>query len=134
MTSLYNEATQCITPDPTYNGWNGVDGQLQVPTTLASLGDHYFDHTLGLMMLSFGSNKLWLQQGWYTGIISDIYDPFNCTYPDCTWRANTYGYFVEDTAPGGYRVQDFGYAALGSSQTGDEIYNPSTGCFEAYLV
>jgi hypothetical protein len=132
LTALDNTFTQCGTTRE-YQGWNGVDGQLQTPATLASLGNYQTDHSIGLLSAQLANDKYWLQLGWYTGIIGGPPPP-NCVYPSCTWRGVTYGYYVENMSPAGYTVEDFGQAPLNSGRTSDLIYNASSGCWEAYLT
>ena len=132
VTALDSTFTQCgVTRE--YGGWNGVDGQLQTPATLATLGNYATDHTLGLFPAQIDNDTYWLQLGWYTGIISNGPVPPLCFYPNCVYRNSTYGYYIENQSPSGYLVEDFGPAALGSARTSDMIYNASSGCWEAYL-
>lgn len=131
LTSTSNAFTQCATPSD-YEGWNGVDGQLQTPATLAQLGNYTTDHELGLFSAQLDNGSFWLQLGWYTGQIGTVVNG-NCDYAVCTERFITYGYYIEDMTPQGYTVFDKGYAPNGSARTSDMIYNKNTGCWEAYL-
>lgn len=132
LTALDNTYTQCGTTNE-YQGWNGIDGQLLVPATLASLGNYQQDHTLGLFSAQIRNDNYWLQPGWYTGCLAGVGScTGTCQLPGCTWRgyADNYGWYVENVSPQGYWVWDFGDATFGSGRTVYMIYNSNDGCWE----
>jgi len=138
-TSTFNGSTTQCAPYHEYLGWNGVDGQRQVPGSLAVLGNYQTDHTVGWIGAQLNSDQQWLQIGWYTGCITDLLTggcTGTCQPPNCTWRGISYGWYIENQKPGGssgYTITDEGPASLGAARTSDIIYNKKTGCWEAYL-
>ena len=131
MTGLDNTYTQCGTTRE-YGGWNGIDGQMQVPSSLATLGNYQTDHAVGLFSAQLANDNFWVQPGWYTGEICGS-NCGNCQYPSCTWRGISYGWYIENKSPAGYKVQDFGYAAFNSTRTVYMKYNANDGCWEVQL-
>jgi len=133
-TAMDSNYTQCA-PFNEYGGWNGVDGQLQTPATVPSMGNDAFDHVAGLLSAQLDNDTRWVQLGWYTGLATETEYWYNCTYPLCTWRCcQTMGYYVETVDSQGYTINDYGQALVNTARTSAMIYNASSGCWEAYLT
>jgi hypothetical protein len=117
-----------------YGGWNGVDGQLQTPSSNITLGNYWVDHEAGWLGALWSFPVYSMQTGWYTGTVSNEAVGY-CHTGTCVQRNGNYGRFVENTEPGGfYSVWDYGSAGLGSVVTSRVVYNGQDGCWEAYIT
>jgi hypothetical protein len=128
-TSYTNSLTHC-SANNAYFGWLGVRGQITTPSSNPSLPDYTKDHRLGWLGAQFTSYTATLQTGWFTGTLGTY---LNCVAPTCVRRNGTYGRYVENLAPTGYSVLDYGTVALGSSTTSRVTLDPSTGCWRVWL-
>jgi hypothetical protein len=134
VTSTNATFTQCGTTTE-YQGWNGINGQIQTPGTTLTLGNYQEDRVSGYLSAQLNSDSDWVQTGWFTGTITNQgVPPSSCDPPVCVQRSGSYGRFVENQGPTGYQIEDFGTVALNSVVTSRVVYNASTGCWEAYLT
>jgi hypothetical protein len=124
--------TNCVNPQDEYTGWNGVNGQLKVPSQLITLQYYRLDHVSGWLGAQFNQVTRWLLVGSYTGTIGLFPCPrFNY----CIQRNSTsYGFFVEQSNSLGYFVYDLGTAPLSGVVVSRVVYNAASGCWEAYLT
>lgn len=134
ITSHTSGYQDCLVSEDAYYGWDGVNGQLTSPTSLATMGDWTVDHVIGWLNMGFASSGGQVQTGWYIGTLNEGSSGGCNIVHVCIQSQSSYRLYTEYTdGSGNMQVDSHGLWGTAASRTERVVYTGG-GCYDVWTT